>query len=147
MWSLELHALVKREHYRDYLAEVEQDRLARMLRPVPLHHALARRLLYHVAHPMAMPLGRALLGLGLALLQWGSALTIFAATPPQPRRDLPAGTILGNGSRVLSCIDGVRSTRRSGRGRRSKPVCAAPVTEDLPAAGWSREVQPWSRYR
>ncbi len=82
MWLLELHALVKREHYRDYLAEVEQDRLARMLRPVPLHHALARRLLYHVAHPMAMPLGRALLGLGLYVSRLGLALAGYGSDPP-----------------------------------------------------------------
>src|SRR5919202_515402 len=80
MWSLELHALVKREHYRDYLAEVEQDRLARMLRPVPLHHALARRLLYHVAHRMTMPLGRALLG-SAWLYCSGARLSQFSRPP------------------------------------------------------------------
>ena len=83
MWLLELHALVKRERYRDYLAEVEQDRLAAMLRPLPLHHALARRrLLYHVVHRMAMPFGRALARLGLYLSRLGLALASCGSEPP-----------------------------------------------------------------
>ncbi len=75
MWGTEFRMMVKHEQYLDYLREAEQDRLAAMLRPVPLHHVLARRLLhYRVAHRMAMLLSWALQRLGLYLSRLGLAL-------------------------------------------------------------------------
>ena len=75
MGRTEIDILVKHEQYRDYLREAEQDRLAAMLRPVPRHHGLARRLLhYRLVHRMALLLSRALLRLGQYLSRLGLAL-------------------------------------------------------------------------
>jgi hypothetical protein len=87
MWPPDFHVLVKHEHYRDYRAEVEQDRLAAMLGPAPLHRGSVRRRLHdRIARRAGLPLGRALVRLGLRLLALGAAIQVYGAGETPPHR-------------------------------------------------------------
>ena len=81
MWPSDVHALVKREQYQDYLRVQAEDRRARVLlraagSPRPAGSGRGRRL----TSRLAAPLGRALRWLGMYCVRVGTALELYGAS-------------------------------------------------------------------
>ena len=75
MLPTEFHALVKREHCRDYVTTSEQDSIAARLQPAqPPRAPMRQRLRFRLARHVAVPLGRVLLRLSVRLLRFAVAL-------------------------------------------------------------------------
>ena len=81
MWPPEFHALVKREHYRDYLAVQAEARRVWSLRRAEARadSALCLRR-QRLAGRMASPLGRALLRFGRGMVRVGAALEGYGSS-------------------------------------------------------------------